>query len=181
MENLFVNVFNRSKAQAAAFGGSFITGADAFKEVADNPGRTNTMASMFSDGDVVTIPKVPSDDPKTAEQWLYKPLSRNGDPVLSVLVKVKNSKTGVESVKELFLGTFAKSVRDIEHNEWKQNEGTACQAIAGLATVGEQWQQLAGKTVVFSKPVPVKILRRDFTGKRPDQPGTTTLFTIDFK
>lgn len=178
LEPIFVNAINRAELQSKQWGSAATKGAAAFATANDRPARRTIGAVMFNDGDVIEIPQLPQDNPETADQWLSKPLSRGGDPVLSVLVKC-TSKSGVVSVKEFFLGTLFKSQENADTHQFMETSGSARNLVEGLESEAAQWAKIAGKKLKFSNPVQFKTMRRDFTGQRPDRLANSTVFTID--
>jgi hypothetical protein len=176
--NLFDAMTERNKLIAKANGGEFLSGADAFQK--DNKARRRNLdASVFHDGDVVTVPFLPNDasHPEDKDKWIALPISKGGDPVTRCLVAVKD-KDGKESVKELFAGTMTKFVVNRENNETVFTSGSAVDAIENCVSNTEIWETLAGKQLKFHSPKVVKTVIRGFNG-RPDREGNQTVWTID--
>lgn len=166
------------EAQARAYNGTASFGEDAFKND-DKPRRRNIEESLFNEGDVIVLPKLPSASPEDAKKWISAPLSKGGDPITRCLVYVTD-KNGNESVKQLFAGTLTKSVRNRDTGVTVHANGTAVDAIADCITNQDIWKTLAGKTLVISKATTVPTIRRGFNGQ-PDRPADGTVLTIDLK
>lgn len=178
LEAIFVNAINRAEAQSKQYGGTTTKGAAALSAANDRPAKRTVGAVMFADGDIIEIPQLPTVNPETADCWLSKPLSNGGDPVLSVLVKC-TGKNGVVSVKEFFIGSLFKSAENAETNVFEETTGDARNLVEGKGTEMEQWAAIAGKKLQFSNPKKFKTVRRDFSGRRPDRLGNTTVWTIN--
>lgn len=182
MEN--VNVLDaavkRANLTAQNYGTTVLTGADAMK-LDEKVARRNLADSVFADGDVVTIPALPTDNATDAQnkQWIALPINKGGDPVTRCLCEV-TSKDGKKSVKELFAGTFRKFVRNRESGEDVYSNGSAVDLVADCVSNTEIWEQLAGKTIEFSAPKQVPTVIRGFNG-RPDRNGNQTVWTINVK
>ena len=181
MENIFNVAVSRAQMQATNFGGSCVSGTKAVKGAADRLAPRNITLGMFADGDVVEIPAYPveGNPQETDAQWLSKPLSRGGDPVLSVLCKV-TTKSGAVVCKELFAGTLVKSAVNNATMEAVSASGSVPADLASMDTLEALYQAVAGKKIKFSNPKTFRTTRRDFTGTRPDREANTTVFQIDW-
>lgn len=181
MENLFNVAVSRAQMQATSFGGNCVSGANAVKGAADRLAPRNMTLGMFADGDVVEIPAYPEEGnlKETDAQWLAKPLSRGGDPVLSVLCKV-TTKSGAVVCKELFAGTLVKSAINNATMQPVSASGDVPRDLASMDTLEAMFKAVAGKKIKFSNPVTFKTMRRDFSGNRPDREANTTVFQIDW-
>ena len=181
MESMFKVALNRAKIQATQFGGTAVTGAEAIADAANRTAPRNINLSMFADGDEVKVPEYPvAGTPKESDaQWIKKPLSRGGDPVLSVLCEVKTA-GGAITYKELFAGSLVKSAINNATGAPVSTSGTVPVAVQQLDTLESVFKAVAGKTLKFSKPQTFETTRRDFRNNGPDRVSRTTVFQIDF-
>lgn len=177
MEPIFQIEKQRAEAQARQYGSACTSGIDAFNVSSGNAARRSINDNIFLDGDVIEVPKLPQDDPNTADQWIAAPLSRGGDPVTCVLVKC-TAKSGKVSVKRLFAGTITKSVMEHGTDTVYSTGGSVVTstAVQNAATVGEIFAALASHKIRFGQPKTVKVNRRDFNGVRPDRISSSTVF-----
>lgn len=165
----------RMEALAKSLKSELKSGSEALK-MDEKPRRMSIDEGLFSPGDILTIPKLPEDDKSTANQWVALPISKDGDPVLRVLVDVENN--GVHTIKSLFAGTLGKTAINRDDRTVVKTGGNIVEKLEKCATNADIWATIAGHKLEFVSGQPVPIIRRGWNGQ-PDRQADTTIWTIN--
>lgn len=170
-DSIFDYTIRVNKEIAKAMKSELKTGAAAMA-TAKTVMRRSLDETIFKVNDIIIIPEWD----ENSEQWISMPMSEKGNPVFRCVCEVHNGDN--KFVKELFMGTLRKSVRNRETNEFVSVTGTVVELLKGEYMLEDAWKKLAGKKLKVIAITTVPVIKRGYKGD-PDRITTSDVLTID--